>query len=53
MSISHQKKPLAGGNGKVMMIVVPPFTQCNQSEQCIVAAGVGRVISPAAVHMVQ
>ena len=47
------EKTLAGGNSKMMMIIVPPFTQCYQGKQRIVAAGVGGIITPAAVYMVK
>jgi len=37
----------------VMMIVMPAFTQGDQCQQWIVAAGVRRVISATAEHVVQ
>ncbi len=55
--IGHVKFPpeksLAGGNGIVMVIVVPAFTQGNQRQQRVVAAGIPCVISAPAVHVVK
>ena len=47
------EKTLARGNGIVMMVVVPAFTERNQRQKCVVAAGVGRIISSGAVHVIQ
>ena len=47
------EKALAGGNGVMVMIVVPTLAECDQGQERVVAAGVRIRVTPGSDHVVQ